>query len=67
MRARSEILIHIDIAKAMGAGLKFYRSANNVILSPGNEEGFILKEYFSVVERRDGTLVEDLWRAAQTS
>jgi len=55
MRAKSEILIHIDMAKAMGDGIKFYRSSNNVILTSGNEEGFLLKEYFSVVEQRHGT------------
>lgn len=64
MRASSEVLIHIDMAKAMEAGIKFYRSANNVILTSGNEEGFLLRDYFSVVERRDGKLVEDSWRTA---
>lgn len=64
MRVNSEILIHIDMARAMGAGIKFYRSANNVILTPGNEEGFLLKEYFSVVEQRGGKLVDDSWRTA---
>jgi 2'-phosphotransferase len=64
MRAKSEILIHIDTAKAMEAGIKFYRSSNNVILTPGNEEGFLLKEYFSVVEQRDGKPVDDSWRTA---
>jgi 2'-phosphotransferase len=62
MRTNSAVLIHIDVVKAMGAGIKFYRSANNVILTPGNEEGFLLKEYFSGVERRDGQLVDDSWR-----
>ena len=27
-------------------GLKFYRSENNVILSPGDENGFINPKYF---------------------
>lgn len=62
MRVKSEILIHIDMAKAMGAGIKFYRSSNNVILTSGNEEGFLLKEYFSLVERRDGEPVDNSWR-----
>jgi 2'-phosphotransferase len=62
MRAKSEILIHIDMARAMEAGIEFHRSSNNVILTSGNEEGFLLKEYFSVVEQRDGKLVDDSWR-----
>lgn len=64
MRAKSDILIHIDMERAMGAGIKFYRSSNNVILTSGNEEGFLLKEYFSVVELRDGKPVDDSWRIA---
>lgn len=66
MRVKSEILIHIDVAKAMEAGIKFYRSSNNVILTSGNEEGFLLKEYFSLVEQRDGNPVDNLWRAEST-
>jgi hypothetical protein len=27
-------------------GIKFYRSENNVILSPGDSEGFIKPKYF---------------------
>ncbi len=30
-------------------GYKFYRSANNVILCPGNEEGFLPPKYFTEV------------------
>ena len=32
-----------------GGGLKFYRSANDVILCPGNEDGFLLPEYFEKI------------------
>lgn len=35
VRKNVEILIYVDVAKAMGRGLKFYRSENNVILCPG--------------------------------
>lgn len=34
-----QVLLHIDVAAAMAAGIKFYRSSNNVILSPGLEVG----------------------------
>ena len=30
-------------------GFKFYRSSNNVILCPGNEQGFLPPEYFERV------------------
>src|SRR5258706_4182095 len=59
MRVKSEILIHIDMEKAIGAGIKFYRSSNNVILTSGNEEGFLLKEYFLLVEQRNGEPVDN--------
>ena len=31
-------------------GYKFYRSANNVILCPGNKDGFLLTQYFERAE-----------------
>ena len=36
-------------------GLKFFRSANEVILCPGDSSGFIRPEYFDkVLNRNDG-------------
>jgi len=35
VRPSVEVLIYIDVARAMGQGLRFFRSANNVICSPG--------------------------------
>jgi 2'-phosphotransferase len=52
MRNSSSILIYIDIKKALEGGLKFWRSANGVILSDGNEKGIIPVEYFKCVEER---------------
>ncbi|XP_065919311.1 tRNA 2'-phosphotransferase 1-like [Dysidea avara] len=49
MRHNCQILIFIDLKKALEDGLSFYRSANNVILSPGNSEGIILPKYFAQV------------------
>jgi len=48
----------------MADGIKFYISANGVILTEGNEEGFLLKEYFLKVERANGTAVPDSWRTS---
>jgi 2'-phosphotransferase len=64
MRTSSQILIYIDAAKAMADGIKFYISANGVILTKGNEEGFLLKEYFLKVERANGTAVPDSWKTS---
>jgi len=50
MRANSQVLIYIDIPKAMAAGLKFYLSSNGVVLSEGDKNGFIPPELFERVE-----------------
>jgi hypothetical protein len=50
MRKSSQILIHIDVQKALDAGLKFYLSTNGVVLSEGDENGFIAPAYFKRVE-----------------
>ncbi|XP_067031889.1 tRNA 2'-phosphotransferase 1-like isoform X1 [Acropora muricata] len=49
IRGSCEILIYINLKKALNDGFKFYRSANNVILCPGNEEGFLPPCYFQRV------------------
>ncbi|KAF9083399.1 tRNA 2'-phosphotransferase 1 [Mortierella sp. GBA35] len=58
MRQRCDLYIHIDTAKALGDGIKFYRSSNNVILSDGkNGDGFIPPQYFSCVVRSTGDVI----------
>ena len=54
MRSSSEVLIYIDVAKAMAAGHKFFRSANGVVLSEGDDNGFIPPEYFARIELIQG-------------
>ena len=50
MRGSAQVNIYIDLHKAMADGLKFFRSSNNVILSPGDESGVITPEYFKQVK-----------------
>merc|ERR1711963_528262 len=50
MRGTAQVYIYVDLAAAMGDGLRFYRSANNVILSPGNDQGVLLPKYFKQVK-----------------
>lgn len=45
MRASSDVYIYIDYEKALADGIKFFKSTNGVILSPGNEKGEIPLEY----------------------
>ncbi|KAM6435232.1 tRNA 2'-phosphotransferase 1 isoform 1-T4 [Liasis olivaceus] len=46
MRNRSEVAIIIDIPKALADGISFFRSANGVILTPGDSDGLLLPRYF---------------------
>lgn len=54
MRNSSQILIYIDVQKALDSGLQFFVSANGVVLSEGDERGFIPPEYFKRVENSGG-------------
>lgn len=56
MRKNSSVLIYIDIHAALEAGINFYISENGVILTEGNEEGFLSYAFFKRVEsrKRDG-------------
>ena len=47
MRRSSEVLIYIDVSKAMSAGITFFRSLNNVILTRGLcDSGTVPAEFF---------------------
>ena len=61
MRKSSTVLVFLDVAKAMEAGIKFWVSDNGVILSEGNADGLVPLEYFKLVEDRtgEGVLVQD--------
>lgn len=52
MRMSSTVLIYIDIAAALDAGIPFFVSENGVILTEGNEKGVLPYEFFSRVESR---------------
>ncbi len=50
IRSNCQILIYLDMEKAMNDGIEFYMSSNKVVLSQGvGEEGIIDKKYFSKV------------------
>ncbi|KAF7345382.1 tRNA 2'-phosphotransferase [Mycena venus] len=52
MRSSSEVLIFINLERALKAGMQFYLSSNGVVLTSGNEKGFLEPRFFSRVERR---------------
>ena len=51
-RSNSEILVYLNLEKAIDGGLKFFISENNVVLSPGDEKGFIPSKYFKYIKER---------------
>jgi len=55
MRKSADLKIYLDLPKALATGLRFYRSANNVILSPGDAHGLIPASLFlKVIDVRTG-------------
>jgi len=52
MRKSADVFIYIDVQKAIDAGFKFLLSTNGVVLTEGNEFGFLPTEFFQRVERR---------------
>ncbi|KAH9479733.1 Putative tRNA 2'-phosphotransferase [Psilocybe cubensis] len=57
MRTSSQVLIYIDIPKALEAGIKFWLSDNGVVLTEGDAHGILSKEFFSkVVDVKNGEL-----------
>ncbi|BFZ07242.1 hypothetical protein BsWGS_10281 [Bradybaena similaris] len=58
MRASCTVMIYLNLSKALQDGLKFFLSANGVILSPGNDDGIIPPVYFDkVIDRRTGSSI----------
>lgn len=55
MRNSSQILIFVNVQKSLDAGIKFYLSANGVVLTEGNSNGFLSPEFFLRVENADRT------------
>ena len=50
MRTDSQVLIFINLQKALNAGIKFFMSDNGVILTEGDSDGFLRPEFFERVE-----------------
>ncbi|XP_071074067.1 tRNA 2'-phosphotransferase 1 isoform X1 [Dasypus novemcinctus] len=46
MRPNCQVAVFIDGPKAMADGIPFFCSANGVILTPGNADGFLPPKYF---------------------
>jgi 2'-phosphotransferase len=54
MRESAQVLIYIDVQKAVDGGISFFLSENGVVLTEGGDRGFLSSEYFLRVEDRQG-------------
>lgn len=54
MRKSSQVMIYIDVQKALDADIKFFLSDNGVVLTEGDERGFLPLRFFSRVEDSNG-------------
>lgn len=52
MRNSAQVLIYIDVQRTLDAGITFFLSENGVVLTEGDERGFLTPEYFLQVEDR---------------
>ena len=57
MRTSSQILIFINLQKALDAGIKFFLSDNGVVLTEGDGEGLLKPEFFEKVENAKGEVI----------
>jgi len=58
VREDCEVVMHLNVASVLAAGLELFRSANGVLLSPGDARGIISLEFFeNVVRLRDGAIL----------
>ncbi|KAM3464731.1 hypothetical protein NHJ6243_002295 [Beauveria neobassiana] len=60
MRRDAQLLIEIDVARSMAAGVRWWRSDNAVILTEGDDNGLLSTEFFKSVRGRHGD-VGVLW------
>lgn len=62
MRATAQILIWVDVKRSLAGGLKWWKSANGVILTEGDANRFVQMEWVDRVERKGGELI---WTAGE--
>jgi 2'-phosphotransferase len=65
MRGSSQILIFVDVQKALESGIEFFLSGNGVVLTEGDERGFLSPIFFARVEDAKGVPVSG-WENVQT-
>lgn len=66
MRGSASVLIYVDVQKALDAGIKFFLSANGVVLTEGDDSGILRPEFFLRVTDKKGNELTG-WRAESTT
>lgn len=56
MRGDAELLIYVDVAASMDAGILWWMSSNGVVLTEGDERGMLGTEFWVKVEGRRGDI-----------
>ncbi|KAK7046758.1 putative tRNA 2'-phosphotransferase [Favolaschia claudopus] len=59
MRGSSQILIFVDVQRAIDAGIQFSLSNNGVILTEGDEQGILGTQYFLRVETSKRVVISE--------
>ncbi|KGQ12777.1 tRNA 2'-phosphotransferase 1 [Beauveria bassiana D1-5] len=54
MRRDAQLLIEIDVARSMAAGVRWWRSDNAVILTEGDDNGLLSTEFFKSAREEGG-------------
>jgi 2'-phosphotransferase len=61
-RPNSTLRIYLDAQKLIAGGIPLFVSKNGVVLTPGNAEGVVDKQYWRLAERKvDGDWIV-VWR-----
>ncbi|KAF8200391.1 KptA family-domain-containing protein [Pholiota molesta] len=65
IRSSAKVLIYVDVQKAIEAGIEFWLSENGVVLTEGNEKGFLLPRFFDKVLDSKGSEIKG-WKKEET-
>ncbi|ETO26792.1 hypothetical protein RFI_10344, partial [Reticulomyxa filosa] len=58
---RHDVLIYVDVVAAIKDGFAFFISTNNVILTEGNEKGFLSCKYFTKIVKITNKTTRTIW------
>lgn len=61
LRKNAQLHIYIDLAKALEDGIQFHESDNGVVLTRGNDEGYLEPKYFKKVIKIDSGMLFCVW------